>query len=146
MTARQRLASERTLERLFFSPLPLLTIALFGLNNAWLKFAFPGFITGKLSDLTACFFLPLFVGWFAERLLRLSYARSLALGALLTVFVFTGMKTSLAFSDFASALISRAGALLAMGPSRNIVDPSDLLALPFVAISLIWAHLLSRRP
>ena len=39
----------------FFGVLPLVAVALFALNNGVLKRAFPGFVTGKLSDLLDLF-------------------------------------------------------------------------------------------
>ena len=55
----------------FFGVLPLVAVALFALNNGVLKRAFPGFVTGKVSDLLVCFFLPLFVSALLERVSRL---------------------------------------------------------------------------
>lgn len=45
----------------FFAPLPLAAVGLLALNDHVLKSAYGNWITGKLSDVAICFFLPLFV-------------------------------------------------------------------------------------
>ena len=55
----------------FFGVLPLMAVGLFALNNFVLKRAWPGLVTGKLSDLLICFFLPLFVSALMQRISRL---------------------------------------------------------------------------
>ena len=77
-------ADPRTSERgapEFFSALPLAAVALFALNNGVLKRAWPGLITGKLSDVTICFFLPLFLSALLERVSRLAVATRVAAGS-----------------------------------------------------------------
>ena len=44
----------------FFAPLPLLAVALMVVNDRVLKPRIGNAITGKLSDIAICFFLPLF--------------------------------------------------------------------------------------
>ena len=45
----------------FFAPLPLAALALTVVNDVWLKPAFHSGLTGKLSDVGICFFMPLFL-------------------------------------------------------------------------------------
>ncbi len=45
----------------FFAPLPLAALALTVANDIWLKPAFHSELTGKLSDVGICFFMPLFL-------------------------------------------------------------------------------------
>ena len=45
----------------FFAPLPLLAVGLMVVNDRVLKPRLHNALTGKLSDLAVCFFLPLFV-------------------------------------------------------------------------------------
>ncbi len=50
--------------REFFAPVPLAAVALLAANDHFLKAWWPGFVTGKLSDISGCFFLPLFLSAF----------------------------------------------------------------------------------
>ena len=47
--------------KFFMHPLPLSAIALMALNDHWLKYKYPGFITGKLSDFCGVFYFPIFL-------------------------------------------------------------------------------------
>lgn len=45
----------------FISPVPMTALAILILNDHWLKYRFPGFITGILSDFCGIFVTPLFL-------------------------------------------------------------------------------------
>lgn len=45
----------------FIHPLPLLAVVLTAVNDHYLKYQYPGMITGKLSDFTGLFYFPLFL-------------------------------------------------------------------------------------
>jgi len=122
------------------APIPLAAIALFGLNNFVLKRMFGGFITGKLSDVLACFFLPLFVsstiGFFARR----SPVRArVAIGCVVSATAFAAVKVSPAISHS----LDRAIAFVASPIGTTIpnrVDPTDLVALPIVMLAYAYAR------
>ena len=122
----------------FFGVLPLMAVALFALNNGVLKRAFPGFVTGKLSDLLISFFLPLFVSALLERLSRLDVGPRVAAGIALTAAIFLAVKTSAT----ASAVLDRDIALVlqpfGIRTAPNRVDVTDLCALPMLAFA--WLH------
>jgi hypothetical protein len=124
----------------FFSVLPLASVALFALNNAVLKRAWPGLVTGKLSDLMICFFLPLFVSALLERVSRLGAATRIAGGVALTATVFIAVKTS----PVASGVLDRDIALLlapfGIRTAPNHVDVTDLCALPMLAAAWLYAR------
>ena len=124
----------------FFGVLPLMAVALFALNNGVLKRAFPGFVTGKLSDLLICFFLPLFVSALLERLSRLEVGSRVAAGIALTAAIFIAVKTSAA----ASAVLDRDIALVlqpfGIRTAPNRVDVTDLCALPMLALAWLYAR------
>jgi len=124
----------------FFGLLPLMAVALFALNNGVLKRAFPGFVTGKLSDLLICFFLPLFVSALLERLSRLAVGPRVAAGIALTAAIFVAVKTSAA----ASAVLDRDIALIlqpfGFRTAPNRVDVTDLCALPMLALAWLQAR------
>lgn len=45
----------------FIHPVPLTAVAVMALNDHWLKYQFPGIVTGKLSDFCGVFYLPIFI-------------------------------------------------------------------------------------
>ena len=45
----------------FISPLSLGALAVMGINDAWLRHAFPNFLTGKISDFAVLLFFPFFL-------------------------------------------------------------------------------------
>jgi hypothetical protein len=117
---------------------PLASIALFALNNFILKRALSNVVTGKLSDIACCFFLPLFVsatlgfaGWTAPMF------RRVAVGAGVAVLVFVLVKTSPWASD---ALNTAIGALTGGRATPNRVDASDLVAIPFALVAVAYAR------
>ena len=68
----------------FFAVLPIVAVALFALNNAVFKHAFPGFFTGKLSDVSFCFFMPLFLSAVLAKLSRLGARKRVQIGITVT--------------------------------------------------------------
>lgn len=129
----------------FFGILPLLAVALFAVNNFVLKRAFAGVITGKLSDVLFCFFMPLFVSAILTRVCALRPLVRVAIGIALTGFVFTAVKTSAFASDALNlsvrTLVTVVGARLA----PNHVDPGDLVALPMLLAAWLYARSAIRR-
>ncbi|MFD1543813.1 hypothetical protein [Nonomuraea guangzhouensis] len=94
------------------------------LNDHLLKQVWPGFVTGKLSDVAGLMVAP--------PLAALVLARRADLGALLvTGVLFAFVKTTDAGAEWASQVWS-----LVAGPSKVLADPTDLLALP--ALGLAW--------
>ncbi|ROO91035.1 hypothetical protein EDD29_8778 [Actinocorallia herbida] len=112
-------------------------VAVLALNDHLLKPAFPGVLTGKLSDVAGLVFAP--------ALLALAFAvsgwagrRTAAWSVVLTGIGFALVKATSAGADAASALWTAVA-----GPSVVLADPTDLLALP--ALGLSWAvHLRTR--
>lgn len=45
----------------FIHPLPLIAVVLTAVNDHYLKYQYPGVITGKLSDFMGLFYFPLFL-------------------------------------------------------------------------------------
>ncbi len=73
----------------FIHPLPLAAVLIMALNDHLLKYHFPGIITGKLSDFSGVFYLPIFLLALittideALGLKRFNISSSWALGAIL---------------------------------------------------------------
>ena len=136
----KNLSNDPWLMREFVSPLCLMSIALFALNNFYLKYAFHNTLTGKLSDLTLCFFLPLFlsalIGLIPHHGLKTSHR--LMFGSILTVLLFSTLKLSLLASNQLNALLSIITLKVGIGPSINRIDPSDLVALPCTVLAFFY--------
>lgn len=124
----------------FLAWAPLAAVALFTLNNFWLKGRAPVVIAGKLSDFAACFFLPLFVAALLAHATPWSRARRVALGAVTTALVFTLVKTSAAASAVLDGFCAALGSLVGLRSPANRVDPTDLVALPMVLLACWWSN------
>ncbi|MFD9944581.1 hypothetical protein ACFWYW_48300 [Nonomuraea sp. NPDC059023] len=105
-------------------PATLVAALLLLVNDHLLKQAWPGFVTGKLSDVAGLVV--------AAPLLSLLLLRKADLAAtLLTGALFTLVKTTETGAEAASLAWT-----FVAGPSHVLADPSDLLALP--ALGLAW--------
>ncbi|MEU6723508.1 hypothetical protein ABZ917_07340 [Nonomuraea wenchangensis] len=93
-------------------------------NDHLLKQAWPGFVTGKLSDVAGLLVAPPLLALLFPR--RADLAATLATGVL-----FALVKTTETGAEAASHVWT-----LVAGPSRVLADPTDLLALP--ALALAW--------
>ncbi|SEG77110.1 hypothetical protein SAMN05444920_104449 [Nonomuraea solani] len=93
-------------------------------NDHLLKQAWPGFVTGKLSDVAGLVVAP-------ALLAMLFWRRADLAATVLTGLLFTLVKST----ETGAELASQAWTLVA-GPSRVLADSTDLLALP--ALALAW--------
>ncbi|MER7503693.1 hypothetical protein AB0L05_15230 [Nonomuraea pusilla] len=105
-------------------PATLAAVIVLLVNDHLLKAVWPGFLTGKLSDVAGLVVAPPLVALLFRR--RADLAATLLTGAL-----FTLVKTTQPGAELASQVWT-----LAAGPSRVLADPTDLLALP--ALALAW--------
>lgn len=137
-------------------PFSLTAIAVLVVNDHVLKAAWPGFVTGKLSDVAGLVFFPLLWVALLEPLVgAIRDRRSVAIAASLTAVAFALVKTwppaNFAYAVLGGVLQWPAVATQAWLaglplPSRFEVacvrDPSDLLALPaaWVAVWLVPAR------
>jgi len=120
------------------SPLPLAAAAILAVNDHLLKAAFPGPLTGKLSDLAGCFVLPLFLSAVLACVTPWSLRARLALGAAVTALAFAAVKLSPAAAGAVTSALDLA-TRPALGASNRIVaDPTDLVALPLALAAFAW--------
>ncbi|WP_157978453.1 beta propeller repeat protein [Nocardia aurea] len=105
-------------------PVTVVAVVVLLLNDHLLKQAHPGFVTGKLSDVAGLVVAP-------PLLALLFLGRADLPATLLTGALFTLVKTAETGAEAASHLWT-----LVAGPSRVLADPTDLLALP--ALALAW--------
>lgn len=136
-------------------PLPLCAIGVLVLNDHLFKAAFPGLLTGKLSDFAGLAFFPLFLqaGWEALQSLRARPAvpsrRALIVAVVATAVVFALVKVwHLAGELYRWGLgllqwpVRALAALLSgrttpgLAPVVLVRDPTDLIALPAVLLAL----------
>jgi YD repeat-containing protein len=119
--------------RTLASPGFVLALVVLVLNDHVLKQAYPGWVTGKLSDVAGLVVAPLLL---AVPLTLLRVPRALLIGIALTGLGFTLTKTSAAGAAITSDLWSLTGI-----PTHIRADVTDLLALP----ALYAAWLVDRR-
>lgn len=117
---------------------PLAAVGLLILNDHVLKAAWHNAITGKLSDVAGCFFLPLYV----SALLSLVDARRprvrLIAGVVVTCAIFIPVSVSREAADALCAMLAPVGALIGLRGYRIAADPTDLIALPMVGLAYVF--------
>jgi hypothetical protein len=126
--------------REFFSAPPLVAVAVLALNDHVLKARVPGLLTGKLSDLAGCFLLPLFASALLAYATRWPLRLRLGFGAGATALLFGAVKTSAAAAGVVAGALSAAGAPIGLPRSAIVADASDLVALPLVAVAVLWGR------
>jgi hypothetical protein len=131
---------------LFLHPAIVASIALLIVNDHWLKAAHGGWLTGKLSDAAGLAFFPLLLAVLVDVIARgrLAVRPLVTACALVTAAVFALVKTwPLATLAYRHAL----GFFQALATGEPpftvdaVTDPTDLLALPCVALSIFVARL-----
>jgi hypothetical protein len=137
--------------RALVSPVAIAAIAILVVNDHALKATFPGWWTGKLSDVAGLAFFPLLLASVAElagaRGVRVTVGAAIATGA-----VFAAVKTIAIAGDAyrfglgalqwplrALAALVAGDPAPALAPVQLTADPTDLLALPALAIPIALA-------
>jgi photosystem II stability/assembly factor-like uncharacterized protein len=115
-----------------------IAISILLVNDNYLKYEFPSVVTGKLSDVTELFVLPL-----AISAVVLSVARGprIALAISIAVYAAVGvgfivLKTDVAFANAIRTTL----APLTGGGILSVADPTDLFALPALFLSFAALH------
>ena len=123
----------------FFQPVPLLAVGLLGVNDHWLKPRFHNALTGKLSDLAGCFFVPLFLSALLGLGTRWRLQTRIGLSAAATAALFVAIKVSVSAAELFASALTFAGRPLGLGVSRVLADPTDLIAFPLVLAAVVYA-------
>ena len=106
---------------LFSRPLFLLCLLLLLVNDFYFKYAFPGLITGKLSDFAGLFIFPYFFAVFFEKRIKTVYV------ATALYFTFWKLEISQSYIDWLSSMSHL--------PFYRTVDATDLIALLMLPVS-----------
>jgi hypothetical protein len=128
------LNADRFAMKEFFAPWSLAAVGLLGLNDHVLKARLHNALTGKLSDIAACFFLPLFLSALLGLVTRWRLSRRLAAGGLATVVVFTLQELSEVAGAICHRVVAVMGAPLGVHGLALTRDPTDLLTMAMVPL------------
>jgi len=124
----------------FFSALSLVLVGVFVINNFWFKPAFPGFVTGKLSDACACFFLPLYLGYLTSGIIGGGPGRRAGYGAAVTVSLMVTVKATALGSSWLNAAVDAVSGVFGLHFAPNRADPTDLFTLPLCVFAVFYAR------
>jgi hypothetical protein len=124
----------------FLAPLPLAAVALMAVNDRWLKPAFHNTLTGKLSDVAICFFLPLYLSALLSLVTRWSLSTRTRVGAGVTALLFTALNVSQPVANLFCEALRLVGAPLGLKYFQAVADPTDLLTLPWVGAALLYSR------
>jgi len=125
--------------REFVAPLPLAAVALMAVNDAFLKARLHDALTGKLSDIAVCFFLPLYLSALIGAVTRVAPRTRLLVGAAVTAALYAVLELSPAAAAAFCVANARVGALVGIHrPFRLTSDPTDLLALALVPAAYVY--------
>ncbi|WP_051759825.1 hypothetical protein [Herbidospora cretacea] len=106
-------------------PLTVLALVVLVVNDHVLKAAWPGFVTGKLSDVAGLVLFPALLDLVVRR-------------AKVSIAV-TGVGFTLVKTTATGAWLASEAWTAVWGPSRVLADPTDLLALPALWVAW-WAY------
>lgn len=130
----------------FYAPLPLAAVALLVVNDTWLKPVMHSELTGKLSDVAVCFFMPLFLSECLGILLGTTPRVRLAIGAVVTAALYTGLEIVPPFTAWTLRWLTAAGPYLGIGRRfRMTADQTDLFCVALVPLAVYYGHSRLRR-
>jgi len=125
----------------FFAPIPLAALALMVVNDMYLKAVFHSAVTGKLSDIAVCFFMPLFLSELLGIFFGATPRLRLALGGLVTGALFAALEVVAPVTTFALNLLGELGPRLGiMRPFRMTSDWTDLFCLLLIPAALAYGR------
>jgi hypothetical protein len=120
------------------APLPVAAVLLMVVNDRVLKPRFHNALTGKLSDIAICFFLPLFVSALLAIVWRSRPRTRLLVSAALAAFVFVGQEIWPAFQSAFLHMLHMVGGPLGLRSFALTTDATDLWALAMVPLAIAY--------
>ncbi len=124
-------------------PLPLAAVTITFINDHWLKYLFPGFLTGKISDFAGLFYFPVLLSALGliKQLPRsqkppILSRTNIILSTGLTGLVFVLIKTSMTAQNIYLQIYESIGI-----KAQVTTDSTDLIAL----ISLLFSYAFLKR-
>jgi hypothetical protein len=125
----------------FFAPLPLAALALMVVNDVWLKPAFHSALTGKLSDVALCFFMPLLLSELLGIVCGWPPRRRLLAGAGVTAALFVALEIVPPFTRLVVSGLDGVGPYLGIHRRfRMTADWTDLACVPLVAAAVAYGQ------
>jgi hypothetical protein len=125
---------------LVLHPIALAAIAIMIANDHWLKCAHPSALTGKLSDFAGLTFFPLLVLIVFDLVWPERRATTAIAAAALTAVIFALVKVVPLGTELYRHALGFAQSPWSPSPVEAVTDPSDLVALPCVALAVVIAH------
>ena len=122
----------------FFAPLPLLAVGLMVVNDRVLKPRLHNALTGKLSDLAVCFFLPLFVSALLGFLWKRHPRARIVVGAAVAGSFYVAQEIWKGFEEAFLATLDVVGAPLGLQHFALWSDASDLWALLMLPLAVAY--------
>ena len=122
----------------FFAPLPLLAVGLMVLNDRVLKPRLHNALSGKLSDIAVCFFLPLFVSALLGFVWKRHPRARIVVGAAIAGLFYVAQETWKGFEQAFLAVLRVVGAPLGLEHFALWSDASDLWALLMVPLAVAY--------
>jgi hypothetical protein len=123
---------------LLLHPVMVASIAILIANDHWLKYTHPSALTGKLSDFAGLTFFPILVMCLLE--LAMPQRRAIIAAPVVTAIAFALIKCVPAATDVYRQVLGFLQSPLSPSPVHAVTDPSDLIALPCVVISIAIAY------
>lgn len=125
----------------FFAPLPLAAVGLMVVNDRWLKTAFHNGLTGKLSDVAVCFFMPLFVSEVVGIVFGAAPRTRLRAGAVLVSVLYASLEVVPPVTKYALRVLALVGPALGIHrPFGMTSDWSDLACLVLVPMAMPYGQ------
>ena len=122
----------------FLAPLPLLAVGLMVLNDRVLKPRLHNALTGKLSDVAVCFFLPLFISALLGFLWKRQPRARILVGAAIAGLFYAAQETWKGFEEAFLAVLRVVGKPLGLEHFALWSDASDLWALLMLPLAVAY--------
>lgn len=138
----------------FVNPIPALAMLVMALNDHWLKYTHPSWVTGKLSDFCGVFYFPLFLcaagclgfnylirPFLKARKIAYISPRSMTFAMVITALLMVTIKMNSNWAHAVELAFSDVFFTIQLTP-----DPSDLVSLLSLPLSYLYARQFFARP